>query len=59
MTHDLELAFAIADRVALLKQGRIVVDGPAQEVRASGNADLREFIEGDSNAPIAGGASHG
>jgi phospholipid/cholesterol/gamma-HCH transport system ATP-binding protein len=61
VTHDLELAFAIADRVALLKQGRIVVDGPAQEVRASGNADLREFIEGaDPLAPATlGGHTHG
>jgi phospholipid/cholesterol/gamma-HCH transport system ATP-binding protein len=61
VTHDLELAFAIADRVALLKQGRIVVFGPAQEVRESGNADLREFIEGaDLHAPATlGGHTHG
>jgi phospholipid/cholesterol/gamma-HCH transport system ATP-binding protein len=61
VTHDLELAFAIADRVALLKQGRIVVFGPAQEVRESGNADLREFVEGaDPHAPATlGGHTYG
>ncbi|MBM4383998.1 MAG: ABC transporter ATP-binding protein [Deltaproteobacteria bacterium] len=59
VTHDLELAFAIADRVALLKLGRIVVDGPAQSVRGSGNADLREFIEGaDPPAPATSGGRH-
>ena len=59
VTHDLELAFAIADRVALLKSGRIVVNGPAQQVRDSGDPELREFIEGAEPQPIlaSGGAT--
>jgi len=31
-THDVELVAACADRVALLAEGQIVVDGPAREV---------------------------
>ena len=31
-THDVELAAACADRVVLMAEGQIVVDGPAREV---------------------------
>jgi energy-coupling factor transport system ATP-binding protein len=31
-THDVELAAACADRVALMAEGEVVVDGPAREV---------------------------
>ena len=31
-THDIELASQIADRVMLLEQGKIVADGPAEEI---------------------------
>jgi energy-coupling factor transport system ATP-binding protein len=31
-THDVELVAATADRVALMAQGQIVVDGPARRV---------------------------
>jgi energy-coupling factor transport system ATP-binding protein len=31
-THDVELAASCADRVALLAEGQVVVDGPAREV---------------------------
>ncbi len=59
VTHELELAFAIADRVALLREGRIVVEGPAAEVRASGHPALREFMEGVEALPPAGAAPMG
>jgi phospholipid/cholesterol/gamma-HCH transport system ATP-binding protein len=47
VTHDLELCFAVSDRVALLREGRLAVEGPAEEVRA--HAELRAFVEGDSH----------
>ena len=31
-THDVELAAACADRVVLMAEGQIVVDGPARNV---------------------------
>jgi phospholipid/cholesterol/gamma-HCH transport system ATP-binding protein len=46
VTHDLELCFAVSDRVGMLKGGRIVVEGSAQEVRASPHPDVRAFLEG-------------
>jgi len=46
VTHDLGLCFAVSDRVGMLKGGRIVVEGSAEEVRASGHPDVRAFLEG-------------
>jgi phospholipid/cholesterol/gamma-HCH transport system ATP-binding protein len=51
VTHDLELAFAIADRIALLKQGRIAVEGPAAALRGGDHPALREFVEGVEPLP--------
>jgi phospholipid/cholesterol/gamma-HCH transport system ATP-binding protein len=51
VTHDLELAFAIADRIALLRSGRIVLEGPAAELRHGDHPALREFIEGAEALP--------
>jgi energy-coupling factor transport system ATP-binding protein len=35
-THDPEFAVAVADRVVLLADGRVIADGPAREVLAGG-----------------------
>jgi phospholipid/cholesterol/gamma-HCH transport system ATP-binding protein len=49
VTHDLELAFAISDRVALLRDGRLAAEGPVDEVRA--HPELRGFVEGNDAIP--------
>ena len=49
VTHDLELCFAISDRVALLRDGRVVVNGTTDEVRA--HAELRAFMEDGDRPP--------
>jgi phospholipid/cholesterol/gamma-HCH transport system ATP-binding protein len=46
VTHDLDLCFAVSDRVGMLKGGRIVVEGGAEEIRASSHPDVRAFLEG-------------
>jgi phospholipid/cholesterol/gamma-HCH transport system ATP-binding protein len=46
VTHELELCFAISDRVGLLKDGRIVVSGSAEEMRHSRQAPVRAFLAG-------------
>jgi len=65
VTHDLELCFAISDRVALLADGRLAVAGTPDEVRE--HAALRAFVTG-SEEPAAApqpefvsnrGGSHG
>ena len=44
VTHDLESAFRIADRVALLYEGEIVYEGDPEEMRHSDHPYVREFI---------------
>jgi phospholipid/cholesterol/gamma-HCH transport system ATP-binding protein len=57
VTHDLEVTFAIADRVALLKGGRIAVEGAAGVLRSAEHPALREFIEGIEVLPSGVGAA--
>jgi ABC-2 type transport system ATP-binding protein len=53
VTHDLRSAFAVADRIAFLHQGRIRRVGPAAEIRETTDPLVREFFEGRP----AGGAA--
>ena len=46
VTHELELCFAISDRVALLKRGRIAASGTADEIRKSDAPDVVAFLAG-------------
>ena len=46
VTHELELCFAVSDRVGLLKDGRIVASGLADEMRDSANPAVRAFLAG-------------
>ena len=48
VTHDMQSAYVIADRIALLHQGRIRFTGTPDEVRASRDPVLRQFVEGTS-----------
>ena len=51
VTHDIELAKAIADRVSILIRGRFAVSGPLQAVMDSPSADVQAFLAGDLRAP--------
>jgi len=57
VTHELELCFSVSDRVALLKGGRIVAVGAADEMRTSEQSDVRAFLDGvrDSVEDESGG----
>jgi phospholipid/cholesterol/gamma-HCH transport system ATP-binding protein len=51
VTHELELCFAVSDRVALLKDGRIAAQGSAEEMRNSTHPDVRAFLDGVRDTP--------
>ncbi len=47
VSHDVRGAFKVADRIALLKRGRILKIGTAEEFLAAGDHDVREFLDRD------------
>lgn len=46
VTHDMDSAFQISDRMALLKDGKICFVGTLDEIKASKEESVRDFIEG-------------
>ena len=59
VTHDRELAFGVADRIALMHEGNIVVVGTPDEVRRSREPIVQRFLTADfklQNSPNTPGA---
>lgn len=54
VTHDLELCYAVSDRVALLREGRIVMEESGEALRGSEHPEFRFFLEGTGEAAPAG-----
>ena len=52
VTHDLGSAFKVGDRIAMLLGGKIIFNGPPDEVRQTRHPVVRQFIEGSSEGPI-------
>ncbi len=48
VTHDLELAKTVADRVAVLIDGRFAAIGPVAEILETDNAAVQAFLAGDA-----------
>lgn len=44
VTHELESAFGIADRILVLDQGRVLVTGTVEEVRNTDNARVQDLL---------------
>ena len=52
ITHDMTSARKIADRIAMLHQGRIIWQGPTAEIDRSGNPYVEQFVHGRAEGPI-------
>lgn len=52
ITHDMVSARHIADRVAMLHEGRVIWEGPVAELDDSGNPYVDQFVHGRSTGPI-------
>ena len=45
VTHELASAFRIADRIAMLYRGSFLAVGTKDEIRASQNPHIRQFLD--------------
>lgn len=52
ITHDMTSARKIADRIAMLYEGKIIWAGPASQIDNSGNPYVDQFIHGRAEGPI-------
>ncbi|GBD43134.1 putative ribonucleotide transport ATP-binding protein mkl [bacterium HR40] len=52
ITHDMASVRKIADRVAMLYDGRIIWEGPVGAIDRSGNPYVDQFIHGRADGPI-------
>ncbi|MBL7071639.1 MAG: ABC transporter ATP-binding protein [Candidatus Omnitrophica bacterium] len=52
VTHDMNSVFRIADRIAMLHEGRILQVGTKDEIRNTDNPLVKQFINGESEGPI-------
>jgi phospholipid/cholesterol/gamma-HCH transport system ATP-binding protein len=59
VTHALESAFRIADRIAMLYQGRLIVVSTKEQFRTNPNPQIRQFLERKADAVAGGQQSFG
>jgi phospholipid/cholesterol/gamma-HCH transport system ATP-binding protein len=52
ITHDMVSTYKVADRVAMLYQGKIIATGSPEEIRESNNPIIQQFITGAAEGPI-------
>jgi phospholipid/cholesterol/gamma-HCH transport system ATP-binding protein len=52
ITHDMKVAFKIADRVAMLFDGHIIAQGTPEEFRRSQDPRVQQFVEGRAEGPL-------
>ncbi len=52
ITHDITLTYKIADKIAMLHEGRIIEQGSVEEMKANRNPIVRQFLEGRAQGPI-------
>ena len=52
ITHDIPFTYKIADKIAMLHEGRIIEQGSVEEMKANPNPIVRQFLEGRAEGPI-------
>jgi len=52
ITHDMNSAYKIADRIAMLYEGQIIETGSPEEIKNTANPVVRQFITGSATGPI-------
>ena len=53
VSHDMEGVWRVADRVAMLYEGSIVAIGSPDEIRASDDPIVQQFVTGSLEGPLS------
>jgi phospholipid/cholesterol/gamma-HCH transport system ATP-binding protein len=56
VTHEMESAFRIATRMAMLYQGKIIEEGEPEQFKQSKDPVVAQFISGSTEGPILEGS---
>jgi len=48
VTHDMQSAFKVADRIVMLHEGKLIFDGTPEQIRSSDNPIVRRFVLGEA-----------
>jgi len=56
VTHEMESAFRIATRMAMLYEGKIIEEGEPEEFKQSKNPVVGQFLSGSTEGPILEGS---
>ncbi len=52
VTHDMKSAYKIADKIAMLYQGKIIAEGTPEEIQNTEHPVVHQFINGLAKGPI-------
>ncbi len=52
ITHDMNMTYKVADRIAMLYDGHIIETGTPEEIRNTDNPVVQQFINGRTEGPI-------
>ena len=55
ITHDMEGAYTVGDRIAMLFRGRIIADAPPAEFRELPDERVQQFLHGEAHGPLTDG----
>ncbi|NQT91106.1 MAG: ABC transporter ATP-binding protein [Candidatus Omnitrophica bacterium] len=52
VTHDMKSVFSVADRIAMLYEGKVIAEGTMEEIKHSKDPRVQQFITGSPDGPI-------
>ncbi|SQC90721.1 Glutamine transport ATP-binding protein GlnQ [Cedecea neteri] len=53
VTHEMNFAFSVSDRIVFMEKGRVVCDDSPQALRSGENPRITEFLKDVNLAPAA------
>ncbi len=52
VTHDMDMAYKVADSVAMFYHGQVIAEGTPDVIRNTKHPVVKQFINGEANGPI-------